>query len=300
MSVLLYGSSGPEVGQLQRALNATGNFHLAEDSQFGPATEQAVRDYQREHHLTVDGKVGPETWGCLNTPSSDTPSASPNISGVSTDTADALSKLSSGPTASDNTAKYSSEIDAQKANKPANYVSPYSQQIADLYSKIMNYGNFSYDVNGDALYQQYKDQYTNLGKQSMIDTQGQAAGLTGGYGSSYGQSAGQQAYDAYLQKLNDEVPELYNQAYTQYENGLSNLSNELNMNNSLDATAYGRYRDTVSDWQQALADAINQYGTAASSDSSVWAQKLSAAQKQQELENADYWNRKKYDYQISH
>ena len=249
----------------------------------------------------MDGKVGPETWGCLNTPpSSDTPSASPNISGVSTDTAASLQNLQNGPTQSDETKKYDDQLNSLQNSKPADYASPYSQQITDLYSKIMNYGNFSYDVNEDALYQQYKDQYTNLGKQAMIDKQGQAAGLTGGYDSSYGQSTGQQAYDTYLQKLSDEVPELYNQAYTQYENGLSNLNNELSMNNSLDTTAYGRYRDTVSDWQQALTNAISQYGTASSNDTSVWAQKLSAAQRQQELENGDTWSRKKYDYQISH
>lgn len=281
-------------------LNSKGNYNLAEDSQFGPATQDAVMKYQGANGLTVDGKVGPLTWASLNSPSSDTPSTSPNVSGVSTDTASGLQNLQNGPTQSDAAKKYADQIDSIQNNKPASYTSPYSQQITDLYNKIMNYGDFSYDVNGDALYQQYKDQYTNLGKQAMIDTQGQAAGLTGGYGSSYGQSVGQQAYDAYLQKLNDEVPELYNQAYTQYENGLSNLNDELNVNNSLDATEYGRYRDTISDWQQALADAISQYGTATSNDANAWAQRLSAAQKQQEMENSDYWNWKKYNYQISH
>jgi len=291
MSVLSYGSSGDEVIKAQEALVAMG-YDLTVDGHYGPETQAKVEECQRQNGLTVDGVIGPETWGFLNSSSSETSSASPNISGVSTDTADALSKLSSGPTASADTTKYSSEIDAQKANKPADYVSPYSQQITDLYNKILNYGDFSYDVNGDALYQQYKDQYTNLGKQSMIDTQGQAAGLTGGYGSSYSQSVGQQAYDAYLQKLNDEVPELYSQAYTQYENGLSNLKDDLSMSNTLDTSAYNKYRDTVTDWQTELSNLYNLYENSTSNDTSVWAQLYAALQNQQELENSDYWTKK--------
>ena len=38
---------------------------------------------------------------------------------------------------------------------------------------------FQYDVNGDALYQPYKDRYTQMGLQAMQDTMGQAtAGRT--------------------------------------------------------------------------------------------------------------------------
>ena len=81
----------------------------------------------------------------------------------------------------------------------------------------MNREDFQYDLNGDALYQQYKDRYLNLGKQAMADTMGQAAALTGGYGSSYAQSVGQQAYNGYLQQLGDVVPELYKLAYDRYQ-----------------------------------------------------------------------------------
>lgn len=81
----------------------------------------------------------------------------------------------------------------------------------------MDREDFQYDLNGDALYQQYKDRYLNLGKQAMADTMGQAAALTGGYGSSYAQSVGQQAYHGYLQKLGDVVPELYKLAYDRYQ-----------------------------------------------------------------------------------
>ena len=81
-----------------------------------------------------------------------------------------------------------------------------------------NYGNrkFSYDINGDALYQQYKDQYMRQGSLAMMDTMGQASAMTGGYGNSYAQSVGQQAYQGYLQQLNDKIPELYQLALSKY------------------------------------------------------------------------------------
>ena len=61
----------------------------------------------------------------------------------------------------------------------------------------MNRKEFSYDLNGDMLYQQMKDQYQVLGKTAMQDTMGEAAALTGGYGNTYAQSVGQQTYDEY-------------------------------------------------------------------------------------------------------
>jgi peptidoglycan hydrolase-like protein with peptidoglycan-binding domain len=35
------------------------------DGKFGPFTEGAVKKYQTDNNLLVDGKVGPETWGSI-------------------------------------------------------------------------------------------------------------------------------------------------------------------------------------------------------------------------------------------
>lgn len=51
-----------------------------------------------------------------------------------------------------------------------------------------------------------------------MDTMGQAAALTGGYGNSYAQSAGNQTYQQYLTALNDQVPSLYQQAFNVWQN----------------------------------------------------------------------------------
>ncbi len=53
-----------EVERLQRALARAG-MSVAVDGLFGAATDAAVRRFQREHGLPVDGIVGPKTWARL-------------------------------------------------------------------------------------------------------------------------------------------------------------------------------------------------------------------------------------------
>lgn len=115
-----------------------------------------------------------------------------------------------------------------------------NDQATAIYDKIMNRGEFSYDVNKDKLYQQYRDLYAQMGRGAMEDTMGQAAALTGGYGSTYSQNAGQQAYNSYLQKLNEVVPELYNAAYNRYNQEGQDLMNLYSMARSNADNAYER------------------------------------------------------------
>lgn len=60
MAILLKkGSHGKDVKTLQRIL------HLYEDGIFGAMTEEAVKEYQRQHGLTADGIVGDKTWAAM-------------------------------------------------------------------------------------------------------------------------------------------------------------------------------------------------------------------------------------------
>ena len=125
----------------------------------------------------------------------------------------------------------------------------YGKGMDEALQKVLNRDKFQYDINGDALYQQYKDRYIQQGKQAMMDTVGQAAALTGGYGNSYAQKAGQQAYQGYLQGLNDKVPELYRLALDRYNQEGTDLLNRYGLLSDQYDKEYSRYREDVSDWQ---------------------------------------------------
>ena len=107
----------------------------------------------------------------------------------------------------------------------------------------LNRDKFSYDLNGDALYQQYKDQYITQGQQAMMDTMGQATAMTGGYGNSYAQTAGQQTYQGYLQQLNDKVPELYQLALDKYNQEGTDMLNKYGLLSQDRANQYGEWTD---------------------------------------------------------
>ena len=58
------GDSGPDVIYLQTLLCDVGET-LKTDGKFGTQTENAVKDFQRQYGLTVDGVCGPKTWEAL-------------------------------------------------------------------------------------------------------------------------------------------------------------------------------------------------------------------------------------------
>ena len=134
------------------------------------------------------------------------------------------------------------------SQKPGEYQSAWQTQLNDAINKILNRDKFSYDLNGDALYQQYKDKYIQQGKMAMMDTMGQAQAMTGGYGNSYAQSVGQQAYQQSLQELNDIVPELYQLALDQYNQEGQNLYNQYSLLGQQEDRDYGRHQDDMSAW----------------------------------------------------
>ena len=59
------GSRGEAVKQIQKALCGAGHHVGVIDGIFGVMTEEAVRNFQNEHGLTVDGIVGPATLAKL-------------------------------------------------------------------------------------------------------------------------------------------------------------------------------------------------------------------------------------------
>ncbi|MEO6861305.1 MAG: peptidoglycan-binding domain-containing protein [Microcoleus sp.] len=65
--ILKYGSRGEDVRKLQKLLNARGLCPepIALDGVFGPTTLHAVKKFQRQADIPVDGIVGGKTWDRL-------------------------------------------------------------------------------------------------------------------------------------------------------------------------------------------------------------------------------------------
>jgi peptidoglycan hydrolase-like protein with peptidoglycan-binding domain len=84
--VLKRGSRGQEVNAWQAFLRSQGYTSIVVDGDFGPATEDATRAWQRSRGLGADGVVGPETQraaGLVAAPSSSAPSSSAPSSSAS-------------------------------------------------------------------------------------------------------------------------------------------------------------------------------------------------------------------------
>lgn len=151
---------------------------------------------------------------------------------------------------SEKTAAAEEELNAHKKTRPGEYRSGWEAQLNSLMERILNREDFHYDLNGDALYRQYKDQAVRNGSLAMMDTMGQAAALTGGYGSSYAQTAGQQAYHQELSTLNDRVPELYALALDRYRQQSQALQQQYELLAGRENQDYSRYQDALSRWQE--------------------------------------------------
>ena len=145
--------------------------------------------------------------------------------------------------------------------QPQNYTSRYQPVLDSIMEQIQNPEAFKYEFNGDELFKNYADLYTQYGKQAMLDTMGQATGLTGGYGNSYAQNVGQQAYQQYLLPLYDKGMDLRNTAYQSYRDELGDLQNYYNMLQAAENADYGRYQDAMNAWQtqQNLDEQKRQY-----------------------------------------
>lgn len=149
---------------------------------------------------------------------------------------------------SDAVKSWREQMESHAGLKPADYVSQYQPQINSTLDSILNRKDFQYDVNGDALYQQYKDRYVNLGQQAMMDTMGQAAKLTGGYGNSNAQMVGQQAYQGYLQGLTDKIPELAQMAQQRYAQQGQDLYQKYGLLNTHEQNAYQNWQNMYNQW----------------------------------------------------
>lgn len=175
------------------------------------------------------------------------------------------------------------QMEAQLGLKPGEYVSQWQPQINATLNDILNRKDFQYDLNGDALYQMYKDRYVNLGQKAMMDTMGQAAALTGGYGNSAAQMVGQQAYQNYLLGLTDKIPELYQIALDRYNQAGQDLYQRYGLLNTQEQNAYNQWQDNFNRWLAERDFTTGRYDTERGFDYGTYRDTISDSQWKEEL-----------------
>lgn len=245
---------------VERAMDGVEGYEL--DSSYDEAKKKgilAVYDqYYKEHYSDLGMPTTGKTYAQENGSSGSSGSFGGGGSGYSV----------YDPYSDDRYMEALNALKAAQSNLPV-YANSYEDEIREVYDSIVNREKFTYDVNADALYNQYKDQYVSLGKLAMQDTMGQAAAMTGGYGNSYAASVGNQAYQSYLSQLNQVVPELYGMAYDRYRQEGQDLLNQYNMLGDMRDTEYNQYLNelnqywnNVNYYKTLLDDAYNQGYTA--------------------------------------
>ena len=274
MANLTKGSSGSEVKKMQQALIDSGYDvgSTGADGKFGSNTLAAVKKYQKDNGLTVDGIAGKNTLGSLygNSNTNKTTTTTTTTPTTKTDAPKNTFTTPAGNTyesftyddftydpfqGSDTLNQAWATLGDLQGNTPGAWTDPYKDQYMGYLNKYENRDPFSYDFNSDALYQQYKDQYIQQGQMAMMDTMGQAAAMTGGYGNSYAQTAGQQAYNQYLGQLNDKIPELYQMAFDRYNQEGQKFLDMYNAYLGLSEQSYNQYLGDVDNYYKQLGAA---------------------------------------------
>ena len=210
------------------------------------------------------------------------------LSGVSQNTQAQLQKYQGGYQQTDQAQAAQQNLQTIQQQKPQTYSSKYGAQLDNILQEIQNPGTFKYDFNGDSLFQSYKDVLTQQAKQAQLNAQGNAAALTGGYGNSYGAAAGAQAYQQQLLPLYERMPEYASLARQNYDNDLANRYRALGALQDAENTEYGRYRDTVGDYNTDLDRAREDARYADETGYQRYMDLLNYWQNQAGAENQDY------------
>ena len=212
------------------------------------------------------------------------------MQGVTAGTAEKLQQAQAGyqPTAEATAAQQA--LQALQLQKPQGYTSKYSGQLEDILQQLQGGQKFTYNVNDDAYFQSLKDTKTQLAKQAAMDTMGNAAALTGGYGNSAAQSVANQAYQNSLLSLNDDAMRGYELALQRYQMEQQGLGDQFNRLAQMENQDYGRYRDTVGDYEREREYLTGRADTETERAREDWRYNLDYLTQLAQIENADYRN----------
>lgn len=134
---------------------------------------------------------------------------------------------------------------------------PLEGQLAGWLNEIDNYGEFKYDLNADMLYKQMVDNSVQKGQLAAQDVMANAAALSGGYGNSYAAALGNQAYQQFLTDVNNNIPQLQQQALGVWQAGLDQLYGQLDAGSQQLNNLLALEAQNFAQWQANEANAFN-------------------------------------------
>ena len=161
--------------------------------------------------------------------------------------ANSIRKQHGGYTGGDDGSAYYT-IGSTKRKKPE-YSNKYSDEIDDLYNKIKNRKEFSYNPESDPMYILYKKVYADFGETAYERALSENAARTGGIASTNAVTAANQAEAYYKTQLAEKAMDLYKSAYSKYITEGNEMRADLDLLTSAEDRAYKRYRDDVSDYE---------------------------------------------------
>ena len=228
-----------------------------------------------------------------------TPQTDPynGMRGISENTAAQIGKYNQGYQESDTVKNARDQMNTIMAQKPQGFTSKYSPQLDAILQKIQNPEKFKYSINGDAFLQEYLDRYQRNGQKAMMDTIGNAAALTGGYGNSYAAQAGQQAYQGYMQDAYAQLPSFYDRAYQANRDELGDQKDLYGILAEREGTDYDRYRDEYKDWEGERDYFTDRYDTESDRDYGRYGNERDYWAGLGQQENADWWTGTNFDEQ---
>lgn len=165
-------------------------------------------------------------------------------------------------------------------------------------NNITNRKAFEYDLSQDQLFQQAKEQYQVMGKSAMADTIGQASAMTGGYGNSYATSAGNQAYNAYLQELNNSIGDYYSMALNAYNSESDRLNNVFSALSTDRSNEASEWSNNWSVYNNLYSLYSSDYNNLLSNDMSAWQQKGTNLYNAANLATSQYSNASTNDINV--
>ncbi|KYG30604.1 peptidoglycan-binding protein [Alkalihalobacillus trypoxylicola] len=133
-SILRNGSRGGAVTTLQNQLSSQGYYKISIDGIYGNGTAQAVRNFQKDHNLTVDGIAGPQTMNALAN----------KVGGNSSNSGSSNSNSGS----SNSNSGSSSNSNSSSSNSSILRVGVSGQAVTNLQSQLRSVGVFNQEPTG--------------------------------------------------------------------------------------------------------------------------------------------------------